>query len=75
MEFSASITRACALQTIRTTYVRTYERTYAPSTVSRHSGAETKNKVDKVECCDVLEPVILLFSWGGRFIIMQHQQL
>ena len=47
MEFSASITRACALQTIHTTYVRTYhartyERTYAPSTVSRHSSAETK---------------------------------
>ena len=43
MEFSAYITRACALQTIRTTYLpRTNERTYASSTMSRHSGAKTK---------------------------------
>jgi len=45
MKFSASITRACAFQTIRTTYVRTHVRTNVPnvsSTMSRHSGAETK---------------------------------
>jgi len=34
MEFSASITHACALQTIHTTY----EHTYTSSTMSRYSG-------------------------------------
>ena len=47
MEFSASITRACALQTIRTTYhVHTYvrdEHTYT-SSISWHSCAQTKKQ-------------------------------
>jgi len=38
MEFSTSITRTCALQMM----CSTYERTYASSTMSRHSGAKTK---------------------------------
>ena len=50
-EFSASITRACILQTISNTYARTYvRRTYASSTMSWHSGAKTKYVTRSITC-------------------------